>query len=95
MKHLPCVAHGRGLGMHVAEICLFGHDLRRAERLRSLGKPYGMFFGGLFPWIALVLCLIHAPKGIFFFFSFPDFLWLSPHAVPGSFRNKIIIVCDL
>lgn len=54
--------------MHGAEICLFGHDLSRAERLRSLGKPYGMFSGGLFSWIALVLCLIHAPKGIFFFF---------------------------
>lgn len=73
MRHLPCVAHGRGLGMHGAEICLFGHDLSRAERLRSLGKPYGMFSGGLFSWIALVLCLIHAPKGIFFFFSFLTF----------------------
>lgn len=81
--------------MHVAEVCLL---------VLAYTAPRDRDFGGshvecsseafLLGWLWF-LCLMGAPKVADTRVLIPHSLWLSPRAVPGSFRNKIIIVGDL
>lgn len=81
--------------MHVAKVCLLVLTYTAPSDCDFGESHMGCLLEALFSRMALVLCRMNARKVIYMHVFIPHSLWLSPHAVPGSFRNKIIIVGDL